>query len=81
MASASSVLKHTQILHATLRWPEGPQDVCSVCGEELRAGQRVCVVDKHYYAEASPEGLYAHALCTQEECRERGSYVPVRSYG
>ena len=78
------VLKHTTVLRSTLNWPEGPQDVCAVCGEMFRTAQRVCVVDRHYYAQEQPEGLYAHAMCVQEKCRDEGdgTYVPVsRIYG
>jgi hypothetical protein len=75
--NAKSVLEHTTVLHSTLKWPEGTQDVCTVCGRAFRGGQRVCVVDRRYYAEEAPEGLYAHTLCMQEKCREYGKYEAV----
>lgn len=72
---------HVTILHVTLKWPEGPQDSCAVCGKPLRVGQRVCVVDTAFHQQRPDDGLYAHALCMQEECKEQGWYDPVKSHG
>lgn len=70
------------VLRSTLKWPEGnTQDVCAVCGKSFRVSERVAVVDRHFHEQFPQDGLYAHALCVQQECRNRGEYNPVKSYG
>lgn len=70
-----------RILRSTLKWPEGPQDYCAVCGEQLVSGERVAVVDQRYYEEHFDGGIYAHAICVQEVGVKKGDYCPVRNYG